>query len=103
MKLSKTHRLHVPTHVVAEIEDPEEDTSDRYAKARMVHGVCKLSDSTGEVDFAEFYYRGYLIEYRDYNTYDKWALGMGTRALTYERLSDAKAAIDRKFYGPVQA
>ncbi len=102
MKLSKTHRLHISTHVIERIEDPEEDTSDEYAKVRMVQGVVKLDDPTGDRDLAEYYYRGRLIQYRDENTYNKWALGMGTRARTFETLRAIKAHIDSQFYGPVQ-
>ncbi len=102
MKLSKTHRLHIPAHIVADIENPEEDTSDEYAKVRVVQGVVKLDDPTGDRDLAAYYYRGRLIQYRDENTYDKWALGSGTRARTFETLTALKAHIDSQFYGPVQ-
>jgi len=106
MKLSKTHRSHLPAHVIETILDPEENT---YEKVRMVRGVVKLSDEDGDSDYADFYYRGFRFEHNSSNTYYKWEIFIGRSTIDgravkgdFETLAEIKAHIDSKFYGPVQ-
>jgi hypothetical protein len=111
MKISKTHRQHLPAYIVEQIEEEIREAAElgdapTYTRIRMSHGVVRLDTSDDfDPDFAEYYYRGQVIEQNSSvpkGYWGRWKVGFGTRGHRDDSLKGCKDYIDGQFYGPVQ-